>query len=57
MIDAGTGLEKGNFPTTIRIEVQAVVSPDQDQEQVQKEIEYDVISVGNMIISQSKAHF
>ena len=47
--------EKGNFPeaiTTIEIGVQAIVGPGQDQEQVWIETEYDVISVGNMIISQ-----
>ena len=54
MIEAGTGLEKGHFPetiTTIEIGVQAIVGPDQDQEQAKIKTEYDVISVGNMIIS------
>ena len=38
MIEAGTGLEKGHFPeimTPIELEVQAIVGPDQDPEQVQ----------------------
>ena len=55
MIEAGTGLEKCHFPeiiTTIEIGVQVIAGPDQDQEQVQIDIEYEVISVGNMIISQ-----
>ena len=55
MIESGTGLEKGHFPDaiiTIEIGVQAIVSPGQDQEQVQIGIEYDVIGVGNMIILQ-----
>ena len=55
MTEAGTGLERGHFPeimaTMLEIEVQAIVGPDQDQEQVQIGIEFDVISVGNMIIS------
>ena len=37
MTEAGTGLEKGNFPeaiTTIEIGVQAIVGPGQDQEPV-----------------------
>ena len=37
MIEAGTGLEKGHFPeaiTTIKMGVQAIIGPDQDQEQV-----------------------
>ena len=54
MIEAGTGLEKGHFPeaiTKIEIGVQAIVSPGQDQEQAQMQTEYDVISVGNVIIS------
>ena len=53
MTEAGTGLEKGHFPeaiTTIEIGVQAIVGPGQDQEQVLIETEYNVISVGNMII-------
>ena len=55
MIEAGTGLKKGCFPeaiTTIGIGVQAIVGPGQDQEQVQIETEYDVISLGNTIILQ-----
>ena len=54
MTETGTGLEKGHFPetiVTIRIEVQGIVGPGQDQEQVQIETEFSVISVGNMIIS------
>ena len=42
MIEAGKGLEKDHFPeaiTTIGIEVQAIVGPGQDQEQVQIETE------------------
>ena len=55
MIEVGTGLEKGHFPgtmTVIELEVQAIVDYSQDLEQVQTGIEKDVISVGNMIISQ-----
>ena len=55
MTEAGTGLEKGHFPeimATIELEVQATVGPGQDPEQVQIETEFDVISAGNMIISQ-----
>ena len=37
---------------TIEIGVQAIVGPGQNQEQVQIETEFDVISVGNTIISQ-----
>ena len=54
MTEAGTGLERGHFPeimATIELEVQATVGPGQDQEQVQIGIEFDVISVGNTIIS------
>ena len=50
MTEAGTGLEKGNFPeimATIELGVQAIVGPGQDLEQVQIETEFDVISVGN----------
>ena len=53
--EAGTGLEKGHFPeimATIEIGVQAIVGPDQDQEQVQTETEFNVISVGNVITLQ-----
>ena len=42
MIEARTGPEKGCFPDiiiTIGIEVQAIVGPGQDQEQVQTETE------------------
>ena len=56
MTEAGTGLEKGCFPeiiaTVLEIEVQAAVDPGQDPDQVQIGIEFDVISVGNMIILQ-----
>ena len=56
MTETGTGLEKGHFPeniaTVLEIEVQAIVGPGQDQEQVQIGIEFTVISVQNMIISQ-----
>ena len=55
MVEAGTGLGKGHFPKaiiTIELGVQSTVGPGQDQEQVLIETEYDVLSVGNMIISQ-----
>ena len=55
MTEAGTGQEKGHFPeimATIELEVQATVGPSQGPEQVQIETEINVISVGNMIISQ-----
>ena len=55
MIEAGTGLERGHFPeimTIIELEVQATVDPDQDPDLAQIGIEFIVISVGNMIISQ-----
>ena len=56
MTEAGTGLEKGHFPeimaTMLEIEVEATVGPGQDQEHVQIGKEFDVISVGNMIILQ-----
>ena len=56
MTEAGSGPEKGHFfrnmATMQETEVQAVVGPGQDQEQVQTRIEFDVISVGNMIILQ-----
>ena len=38
--------------TMLGTEVQAIVGPGQDQEQVQIGIEFNVISVGNMIILQ-----
>ena len=56
MIETGTGLEKGHFPeaiTTIGIGIHAIVGSCQDLEWVQRGIQYDVISVGNMIISWS----
>ena len=56
MTEAGTGLGKGHFPETIatilEIEVQGIVDPVQDQQQVQIETEFNVNSVGNMITSQ-----
>ena len=56
MTEAGTGLERGHFPeimaTVLAIEVQTLVGPGQDQEQVQIGIEFTVVGVGNMIISQ-----
>ena len=56
MTETGTGLERGHFPeimaTMIETEVQAIVGPGQDQEQVQIGIEFNVISVGNTIILQ-----
>ena len=56
MTEAGTGLKRGCFleimATMLEIEVQAIGGPGQDQEQVQLEIEFDVVSVGNMIILQ-----
>ena len=56
MTEAGTGLERDHFPepiaTMLELEGQAIVSLDQDQEQVQIGIEFDVISAGNTIISQ-----
>ena len=56
MLAARTTLEKGHFPETIatlqEIEVQAIVGPGQNPEQVLIETEFDVISVGNMITSQ-----
>ena len=54
MTEAGTGLKKGHFQetiVTIEIGLQAIVDPGQDQDQVQIETEFSVISVGNMIIS------
>ena len=53
MTEAGTGLERGHFPeimASIELEVQAIVGSGQDPEQVQIGIEFDVISVGNVII-------
>ena len=58
MTEAGTDLEKGHSPETlsaIEIGVQATVGPDQDQEPLQIETEYNVKSVGNMIILQRTA--
>ena len=51
----GTGLEKGQFPeimATIEIGVQTIVGPGWNQEQVQRQTEFDVTSVGNMITLQ-----
>ena len=56
MTEVGTGLEKGCFPeimaTMLETEVQAIVGPGQDHEQVQIRIEFNVKCVGNTIISQ-----
>ena len=55
MTEAGTGPEKGQFVeimAIIELEAQATVDPGQDPELAQIGIEYIVISVGNMIISQ-----
>ena len=55
MTEAGTGLEKCHFPEIMAVtelEVQAIVDPGQDPELAQIGIEYIVISVGNIIISQ-----
>ena len=55
LTEAGTGLEKDHFPeimAIIKLEVQATVDPGQDPELAQTGIEFTVISVGNMIISQ-----
>ena len=55
MIEVGTGLERCNFPeimASIELEVQDKVDPDQGPELAQIGIEFIVISVGNMIISQ-----
>ena len=61
MTEAGTGPQNGHFPeimaTMPETEIQAIVDPGQDQEQVQIGIEFDVISVGNMIILQGLSHF
>ena len=56
MTEAEAGLGKGCFQETIaaiqEIKVQAIVGLGQDQEQVQLETEFNVISVGSMITSQ-----
>ena len=56
MTETRMGLEKGHFPETratiLAIGEQAIVGPGQDQEQIQIETEFDVISVGNIITSQ-----
>ena len=55
MTKAETGLEKGHFPENmaiIELEAQATVDPGQDPELAQIWIEFILISVGNMIISQ-----
>ena len=55
MTEAGTGLEKGNFPEIMaetEIEVQAIIDPGQDPELAQIGIKFIVISVGNTIILQ-----
>ena len=51
MVEAGRGPGKSHFPeviTTIKIRVQAIVGPGQDQEQVPIETQYNIIHVGNM---------
>ena len=60
MIEEGTGLERGLFPeimAIIELEVQGKVDPGQDPELAQIGIEFIVISVGNMIISQGTIPF
>ena len=56
MTEVGPGLERGPLPeimtTMLEIEVQAIVGPGQDQEQVKIRIEFDGISLGNTIILQ-----
>ena len=55
MIEAETGLERGCFPeimAIIELEVQAKVDPGQGPEVAQIGIEFIVISVGDVIISQ-----
>ena len=55
MIEGGTDLEKGHFPeimAMVELEALAIVGPGQDPELAQIEIEFIVISVGNMIILQ-----
>ena len=59
MIEAGTGLERGNFPeimAIIELKVQAKVDPDQGPELAQISVEVTVISIGNMIILQETVH-
>ena len=59
MTEAGTGLERGHFPeimaTMLKVEVQAIVGQGQDEDQVQIGIDFNVLSVENMIISQGTA--
>ena len=58
LTEAGTGLERGHFPeimVIIELEIQATVGPGQDPKLAQIGIEFVVISVGNMIISQRTA--
>ena len=53
MREGGTVLERGHFPgimAIIELEAQATVDPVQDPELAQIRIEFNVISVGNMII-------
>ena len=57
---AGTGLEKGHFPeimVAIELGVKAIVGTGQDLGQVQIETEFNVISVGNMVILQKNVTF
>ena len=58
MTEAATGLEKGCFPeimAIIELETRATVDPGQDPELAKIGIEFIVIIVGNMIISQGTA--
>ena len=55
MTEAGIGLERGHFPEImpiIELVVQVKVGPGQDLELAQIGIEFTVICIGNMIISQ-----
>ena len=55
MTEAGTSLEKGCFleiMAIIELKAQATIDPGQDPDLAQIGIEFIVISVGNMIISQ-----
>ena len=55
MTEAGIGPEKGHFPeilTITELEVQAITDPGQDPKLAHIGIEYIVISIGNMVISQ-----
>ena len=55
LTEGGTGLERGHFPeimAIIELEAQTIVGPGQDPELAQVGLEFIVISVRNMIISQ-----